>query len=115
MNKYGAHKTEVDNVVFDSKAESYHYKELKLRLSAGEIKDLQLQPAYVLQSGFKRAGISYRPIIYVGDFRFTEVKTGKVVIEDVKSPATRKIASYLLKKKLLLHDLPEEIEFREVV
>lgn len=36
-NKYGAKKTVVDGVTFDSKAEARRYQQLKLMQQAGEI------------------------------------------------------------------------------
>ncbi len=39
---------------------------------------------------------------YVADFVYTDVATGKTVVEDVKSPATRKNPTYVLKRKLML-------------
>ena len=38
------------------------YKELKLLLRAGQIKDLELQPHFLLQESFKKNGRTYRKI-----------------------------------------------------
>jgi hypothetical protein len=37
--------------------------------------------------------------VYICDFEYVE--DGKRVVEDVKSPATRKIESYIIKRKLM--------------
>ena len=39
---------------------------------------------------------------YEADFVDTEVKTGVTIVEDVKSPATRRLSTHQLKKKLML-------------
>ena len=107
--KYNSHKVEVDGIIFASKLEANRYMELKLYLRIGEITDLELQPAFVLQEGFVRDGKRYQAITYKADFRYRE--NGKVVVEDVKGYA--KIKEYVIKKKLLLYKWPG-IDFREV-
>ena len=47
-SKYGAIKTEVDGIKFDSKHEASRYKELRLLEQAGEITNLRLQVPYIL-------------------------------------------------------------------
>jgi len=93
MNKYHAARTEVDGIVFASKAEAARYCELKLLQGAGEITGLELQPKFPLIVNGKKVAT------YIADFRYTE--RGEVVVEDVKSVATRKIAVYRLKIKLV--------------
>lgn len=92
MNKYGAKKKEIDGFLFDSTKEANRYQELKLLERAGEIENLELQPQFPCFVNKKKI------TTYIADFRYKE--NGKVVIEDVKSEATRKIAVYRLKKKL---------------
>ena len=41
--------------------------------------------------------------VYIADFVYTNAKTGKLVVEDVKSEATKKKESYIIKRKLMLH------------
>jgi len=50
----------------------------------------------------------------VGDFRYFEKSTQKIVVEDKKSVATAKDKVYRLKKHMLLAKYPD-ICFREVV
>lgn len=108
-NKYGARKVTVDGITFDSKKEARKYQELKLLKRAGEIKDFELQPEFVLLEGFRDMnGTWHRPIKYRADFRVT-YKDGRVAVIDTKGYRTRE---YQLKKKLLLHRYPE-IEFVE--
>ncbi len=90
--KYKNVPTEVDGIRFASKKEARRYGELKLLEKAGEIRDLKLQPRYPLSTDMKRLGY------YVADFCYC-MKSGAVVVEDVKSPATRKNPLYRWKKR----------------
>jgi hypothetical protein len=47
-NKYNNKKTVVDGVKFDSKKEANFYQNLKLLQTAGEVKEFELQPVFVL-------------------------------------------------------------------
>lgn len=88
-NKYGAKKTIVDGITFDSQAESYRYLVLLGRLKRGEISGLELQPVYVLAEGVKLHGETRkRPAIrYRADFRYT-THLSETVCEDVKGMDT---------------------------
>ena len=110
-NKYHANKTTVDGITFDSAKEANRYHELLLLECAGQIQHLKRQVRYELQEGF--IGISgkwVRPIYYVADADYWE--QGRHVVEDTKSPATKKIKSYQIKKKMFEKKY-SEIEFRE--
>ena len=102
MNKYRNKKIQVDMYVFDSIAESKRYKELALLQKAGYIKELQLQPKFLLQEGFKKNGKTYRKIEYIADFMYKE--NGKTIIEDVKGKETE---VFKLKKKLFEYKYPD--------
>src|SRR5690349_2426269 len=91
--KYHNVRVACDGYVFDSKREMQHYQELKLLVYTGQIRDLQLQPAFSLDvNGVHIAN-------YIGDFAYTDLR-GSYVVEDVKSAATR-TAVYRLKKRLV--------------
>ena len=107
-HKYKAKKTIVDGIRFDSQKEANKYSELKLLKQAGEIKELTLQPKFVLQPGFTYEGKRYRPITYTADFRIVWAN-GMTEIIEVKGCKTR---DYLIKKKLLLYKYPD-IKFTE--
>lgn len=109
--KYLSKKTTIDGITFDSKKEGLHYVELKKLEKQGKISNLELQPSFLLQDGFKRDGKKYRPITYIADFRYVE--NGKVIVEDVKSSFTAKDKVYKIKKKMLLYKY-EGFEFREI-
>ena len=111
-NKYGNIKIKIDGYKFDSRKEARRYRELLLLEAAGEIRDLELQPKYVLQIAFEHLATKtiYRAITYTADFRYRE--GGQIIVEDVKSPPTRKKADYAIRKKLFIK-LHPEIVFRE--
>lgn len=93
-NKYGAVKTTVEGITFDSGAEARRYQQLRLLERAGEISDLERQVSYRIDiNGVHVCNV--RP-----DFRYRDNRAGKVVVEDVKGgPAT---AVFRLKQKLVL-------------
>ncbi len=90
--KYNAVKTTVDGVVFDSKHEADRYSELRLLQLAGEIENLELQPAFEIVVNDKRI-CKYR-----ADFRYRTVGAKADTIEDAKGVRT---PVYRLKKKLV--------------
>lgn len=102
MNKYKNKKVQVDMYVFDSIAESKRYKELALLAKTGKIKELELQPRFLLQESFKKNGKTYRKIDYVADFKYIE--NGKIIVEDVKGIQTD---VFKLKHKLFEKKYPE--------
>lgn len=105
MSKYKNIKVKVDGIEFDSKKEANRYKELKILMRAGEIRSLRLQPRYEVQPAFKDGyGRRHRPITYVADFEYYDLKARKTVVEDVKGFKTD---VYKLKKKLFLKKYPK--------
>ena len=102
-NKYNNTKVWLDGLKFDSQKEMRRYAELKIMQSAGEISDLKMQVPYVLQPGFTdKDGKKVQAIKYVADFTYM-TKDMELVIEDVKSPATRKNPVYRMKKKMMAY------------
>ena len=95
-SKYGARKTTVDGITFDSHKEAERYIELRLLQRAGKITKLKLQPEYELLPGFTVDGIRHRKTVYRADFEYVDER-GKTVVEDVKGMKTD---VYRLKKKL---------------
>ena len=92
MSKYRAVRTNG----YASKKEAARAAELHILLKAGIIFDLKEQVRYELIPADKEAGFP-RPICYVADFTFTDVKDG-FVVEDVKGFKT---PVYNLKKRLM--------------
>ena len=91
-SKYGAVKTEIDGIIFDSKHEAKRYQELRLLERAGEINNLCLQVPYILiyKSMYGRS------IKYVADFVYS--RNGLTVVEDAKGMKT---PVYRLKKRMM--------------
>lgn len=87
-NKYGAVKTEVDGITFDSKAEARRYEVLKLREQEGGIHTLMLQPRFPLHVIDKKTGEKVRIGYYVGDFMYMVSPGEEMVLEDVKGVKT---------------------------
>lgn len=96
-SKYGAVRTEVDGITFASKKEAKRYGELKLLEKAGEIKELQLQPEFVLHAPSRYISTQKVKVgVYRADFRYRQGPRGILVIEDVKGKRT---AMYSWKKR----------------
>jgi hypothetical protein len=89
-SKFGNEKTEINGIVFASKAEARRYSELKLLEKAGYIRKLELQPEFVFELNGK---IMFR---YLADFRYFEGATR--VTEDVKGHQT---PVFRLKRKII--------------
>lgn len=103
-NKFNAVKEKVGGIEFDSKTEAKRYRELVMRVRAGEIKDLEVQPVYVLVKSVKFSGdAKAKPAMrYTADFRYYDIKKGEVVVEDVKSKATAKLTDYKMRRHMML-------------
>lgn len=91
-SKYGAVKTKVDGIVFDSKKESNRYAELKVLEQAGVITNLRLQVPFELMPKSKY-GMAIR---YYADFVYYE--NNKLIVEDAKGMRT---PMYKIKKRLM--------------
>ena len=101
MNKYNAKKTEVDGIMFDSKAEASRYRVLKVFKQEGAIKDLRMQVKYELTPKMKtKLGKIERPSHYVADFVYYNNVLKSEVVEDVKGGACTQL--FILKRKLML-------------
>lgn len=95
--KYRNVKTTIDGITFDSKREAQRYQELKLKLDAGQIRNLKLQPEYHVQEGYvdPANGQRVKPIKYIADFYYEEHwkqadgwEGWLPVVEDVKGVET---------------------------
>lgn len=92
MNKYGAKKTIVDGIRFDSRKEAARWCELDIMAKAGVIEGLQRQVRFeILPKNDK-----YRARYYVADFVYRE--NGRLVVEDAKGAKTQ---VYMLKKAMM--------------
>ena len=92
-SKYGAVKTEVDGIKFDSKHEALRYQELRLLEQAGEITNLRLQVPFELIPKSKYG----MPIRYIADFTYNDLN-GQLIVEDAKGVKT---PVYRLKRRMM--------------
>lgn len=113
--KFHNSKCSFNGLSFDSKKELLRYRELLLLEKAFKIANLQRQVKFVLvpaqyttaQVKSKSGKITTRKVLlekelsYVADFVYFDVDSDQVVVEDVKSAAT-KTQVYRIKKKLML-------------
>lgn len=91
--KYRNKPITLGNDRFDSRAEARRHGQLLLLQRAGEISGLERQVQFELPVNGQR----FRT--YIADFTYYE--KGKLVVEDVKSPATAKETGYRMKKDLM--------------
>lgn len=101
-NKYGAKKTEIDGLRFDSKAEAKFYTRLKLREKAGEVSAVELQRPFPVL-GPKGELIT----TYKADFAFWDHSEDRFRVIDVKGVET---PVFKLKRKLVRAFCGVEIE-----
>lgn len=99
-NKYHAEKVDRGKLKFDSRKEARRYDALVVLQSRGEITDLRVQPEFTLIEAYVTPdGERVRAMRYRADFSYR--RGGELIVEDVKSPATR-TRVYLNKRKMLL-------------
>lgn len=91
-NKYGAKKTTLDGITFDSKAEARYYASLKQREKAGEVHSVELQRPYVL------AVDGFLITTYKADFAFWDQIEERQRVIDVKGVVT---PVFRLKQKMM--------------
>ena len=103
MNKYGAIKTTLDGITFDSAREASRWGQLVLLQRLGKIKDLDRQVPFRLIPAEK--GKRLRELRYIADFVYTDDKGRHV--EDSKGFRTQE---YRLKKRLMWHLYGIEVE-----
>jgi hypothetical protein len=104
--KYRNNPCEVDGIKFDSEKEAKRYGELKILKKIGEIGLLERQKSFLLIESNQ----TERKCEYVADFVYWDIKIGKQVVEDVKSEATRKLSTYIMKRKLMKSKYNIEIQ-----
>lgn len=104
--KYRNTKVQTDEGSFDSVKEYRRWCDLKLMQRAGEIHDLKRQVDFPMVVNGQLV------CTYRADATYVETSSGEYVVEDVKSPITRKEPVYRIKAKLAaaIHN----IKIREV-
>lgn len=109
--KYGNHKVETEDGVFDSRKEARRNAELQLLEQAGEIHDLRRQVRFELipaqrepdeigpRGGVKKGKVIEKACEYCADFVYIDAD-GNQVVEDTKGFRTKE---YRIKRKLMLY------------
>jgi len=97
-NKFGAVKTKVDGVMFDSRLESQWYEYLKILGTAGLIEGLELQKEFVITIQDKQI------CTYIADYFFFDKAKQRWIIGDAKGVETD---VFKIKKKLVMALYPE--------
>lgn len=117
-SKYHNKPVTIAGIQYDSIKEAGRHKELMLLERAGKIKNLACQVRFELipaqyetferysdKTG-KRLKDGKRCLEqscdYYADFVYYDIERGQMVVEDVKSDATKKKESYIIKRKLML-------------
>lgn len=103
-SKYGAVKTVLDGIKFDSKAEATYYAGLKQRVKAGEVTDVELQKPYPIVINGKKI------TTYKADFAFFDAYEGRQRVIDVKgfdTPVSK------LKRKLVAASYGVQVEISQ--
>lgn len=103
--KKGQEKRTFDGILFDSELEMKCYRDYLIPLKeSGEIKNITLQPKYILLEKFKKYGKVILPIYYVSDFK-VEYSDGREIVYDAKGLPTE---SAKLKRKLFDSKYPDK-------
>lgn len=124
-NKYNNTKVVIDGQTFASRKEANRYYQLKLLEKSGAIKDLATQVKFVLipaqrepdiegkRGGIIRGKIIERELNYIADFCYTDVETGRMIVEDIKGYKATNTGAYRvfsIKRKLMLYLLGIRVE-----
>lgn len=101
-NKYNAIAKEVDGRKFPSTKEANEYSVLRILERAGKIRDLELQPPFILQRANKAAQI--KQVKYTPDFKFFDIDRGKWFVVETKGV---KLADFVVRRNLFTKWLAE--------
>ncbi len=102
-NKYNARRARLDGYTFDSQAERDRYLDLRLRVTGGQISELEIHTRYELAPAFvDKQGNRHRAIMYTDDFSYYE--NGHRIVEDVKGFKT---PVFRIKEKLFRRAYPD--------
>ncbi len=111
QSKYRNKKVTYNGMEFDSGKERDRYFELEVMQRAGQIKNLRRQVTFELIPyqkvlvpvfGGGTRCVTEKAVRYIADFVYEDKSTDRTIVEDVKSPITRKQPEYIIKRKLML-------------
>jgi len=94
-NKYGAKKTTVDGIKFDSKWEAQRWGELKAMERGGYVKDLERQIKHDIVVNDEKV------CRYIADFRYKKIDDDGLETEVVEDAKGFETVEFKIKKKLM--------------
>jgi hypothetical protein len=105
----------LDGIVFASKLEMNRYSFLMLMQKSKKIKNLELQPPFILCDSFYVRGKKHRGLKFTADFAYDRVSDNQHIIEDCKGYPSRdyivRLAWFLSKGlKLEFHEIKDANE-----
>ncbi len=106
-NKYNNIPTIIDGIEFHSTIEGHFYSQLKLLERTKLIKDLILQPEFVLYIEELETGLRIPDESYFADFQFFDIEKNKYRVVDVKGFDSRESKS---KRRKISKQYQMEIE-----
>lgn len=104
MSKYHSKIVQYLGKTFHSMAERDYFMYLKSEEKQGRVKDIKLQPSFVLQETFKKNGKTFRAITYRADFSYITTCDNKLHVVDRKGYETE---VFKIKLKLFEYKYPE--------
>lgn len=104
MQKYKSKKKEYDWFMFDSMVECDYYKFLKEKEELWLVKNIIVQPKYLLQEKFIKNNKKNRAIWYIADFEVI-YKKWNIIVVDIKWMATTEAK---IKRKLFDYKFPDK-------
>lgn len=107
--KFGNVPTWVNDILFQSKKEASYYVQLLMQERCGIVRNIVLQPVFLLQEAFTKNGKKIQKIDYIADFQFEEkaVRGNHWVerIVDTKGVLTKE---FRIKQKLFEKRYPDK-------
>ena len=104
-SKKSKEKRTLNGHEFSSDVEYKFYVYLLSKQEKGIVKNIIIQPRYLLQEKYVKYGKNVLPIYYISDFE-VEYENGDIITYDVKGMST---PDFILKKKIFDYKYPDKI------
>ena len=104
-SKKSKEKRTLNGYTFSSDVEYRFYVYLLSKQEKGIVKNIIIQPKYLLQEMYVKYGKKVLPIYYISDFE-VEYENGDIITYDVKGMST---PDFILKKKIFDYKYPDKI------
>lgn len=104
-SKKAKEKRTINGHEFSSDLEYKYYVYLLSQQEEGIVKNIKLQPKFLLQEKFEKYGKKIQPINYIADFE-VEYTNGDIIIFDTKGMTT---PDFQIKRKLFDYKYPDKI------